>query len=299
MFDALIEPGDHGVGVAFTDRLDGVSSPPFDSLNLGRGGVDDAVAVAANFDRLRRRLGVGKIVTVAQVHGVGVLEVTPDVLDGWHDGSELGVHGATGVPLTEADAMVTRLPGVALCIRAADCLPVVLADSSAGVIAAAHAGRVGLLAGVLPATVDAMRRLGAQSIHAWVGPGICGRCYEVPANMAADAWAQLPATKAQTTWGTPSIDLPAGAVVQLQDAGVAVTDLGHCTFETPTLYSHRRDKGATGRQAGLVWRTDPSSAIVDLFGCLPKPAHTTSDEQSQHAVASALLDDDDRIRAGR
>ena len=253
MFDALIEPEGDGVGVTFTDRLDGVSQPPFDSLNLGRGGVDDAVAVAANFDLLRRRLGVGKIVTVAQVHGVGVLEVTPEVLDGWHDGSELGVHGPTGIPLTQADAIVTRLPGVALCIRAADCLPVVLADPSAGVIAAAHAGRVGLLTGVLPATVGAMRRLGAQRIQAWIGPGICGRCYEVPQDMAEDAWARLPATKAQTTWGTPAIDLPAGAVAQLQDAGVAVTDLGHCTYETTTLYSHRRDKGATGRQAGLVW----------------------------------------------
>jgi len=253
MFDLLIDPEGDGVGVAFTDRLDGVSLPPFDSLNLGRGGVDDAADIAANFGLLRGRLGVSKIVTVAQVHGTDVLEVTPDVLDGWHDGSELGVHGATGVPLTEADAMVTRLPGVALCIRVADCLPVVLADPAAGIIAAAHAGRVGLLAGVLPATVDTMRRLRAQSIRAWIGPGICGRCYEVPQAMADDAWAQLPATKAQTTWGTPSIDLPAGAAAQLRDAGVTVTDLGRCTYERSTLYSHRRDKGATGRQAGLVW----------------------------------------------
>jgi len=253
MFDALIEPGD-GVGVAFTDRLDGVSLPPFDSLNLGRGGVDDPVDIAANFGLLRRRLGVSKIVTVSQVHGVGVLEVTREVLDGWHDGSELGATVPGGTPLVKADAMVIRLGGVALCIRVADCLPVVLVDPAAGVIAAAHAGRVGLLAGVLPATVDAMRRLGAKHIQAWIGPGICGRCYEVPEDMADDAWAQLPATKAQTTWGTPSIDLPAGAAAQLQEAGVTVTDLGRCTYETPALYSHRRDHGATGRQAGLVWR---------------------------------------------
>jgi len=254
MFDALIEPGGDGVGVAFTDRLDGVSQPPFDSLDLGRGGVDDAVAVAANFDLLRQRLGVSKIVTVAQVHGVGVLEVTFDVLEGWHDGSELGASAPGGKPLVKADAMVTRLPGVALCIRVADCLPVLFADAAAGVVAAAHAGRVGLLAGVLPATVRTMRRLGAQQIQAWIGPGICGRCYEVPQAMADDAWARLPTTKARTTWGTPSIDLAAGASAQLQDAGVTVTDLGHCTFETPSLYSHRRDKGATGRQAGLVWQ---------------------------------------------
>jgi len=253
MFDVLIELESGGVGVAFTDRLDGVSLPPFDSLNLGRGGVDDPADIAANFGLLRQRLGVTKIVTVAQVHGTDVLEVTQDLAAAWHDGSELGVHGPLAVPLVEADAMVTRLAGVALCIRVADCLPVLFTDPSAGVIAAAHAGRVGLLAGVLPATVDAMRRQGAKDIQAWIGPGICGRCYEVPQAMADDAWAQLSATKAQTSWGTPSIDLPAGAVAQLSDAGVTVTQLGHCTFEHPNLYSHRRDHGATGRQAGLIW----------------------------------------------
>jgi len=248
MFDTLIEPGDGRVGVAFTDRLDGVSLPPFDSLNLGRSDVDDDGALATNFDLVRGRLGVGKTVTVAQVHGIDVLDVTSDMVAAWRDGSELGSRGPV-----KADAMVTRLPDVALCIRVADCLPVVFADPSAGVIAAAHAGRVGLLAGVLPATVEAMRRLGAQHIQAWIGPGICGHCYEVPQAMAEDAWRQLPATKAHTTWGTPSIDLAAGASAQLQDAGVTVTHLGHCTFENPDLYSHRRDHGATGRQAGLIW----------------------------------------------
>ena len=243
-----------GVGVAFTDRSGGVSQPPFDSLNLGRSDFDDDDALVANFGLLRSRLGVDKIITVAQVHGTDVLEVTPDLVTAWRDGSELGSNVAGGVPLVKADAMVTTLTGVALCIRVADCLPVLFSDPVAGVIGAAHAGRVGLLAGVLPATVAAMRRLGAQHIEAWIGPGICGRCYEVPQAMADGAWHQMPATKCRTTWGTPSIDLAAGAARQLQDEDVTVTPLGQCTFETPSLYSHRRDHGATGREAGLIWR---------------------------------------------
>ena len=244
VFAAFMNPDDTGVGVAFTDRLGGVSQPPFDSLNLGRSGFDDDDALTTNFGLLRSRLGVGTIVTVAQVHGTDVLEVTSDLV-------------TAGGPLVKADAMVTTLTGVALCIRVADCLPVLFSDPVTGVVGAAHAGRVGLLAGVLPATVAAMRRLGARHIEAWIGPGICGRCYEVPQAMAEDAWHRLPATKCQTTWGTPSIDLAAGAVQELQEAEVTVTPPGQCTFETPSLYSHRRDHGATGRQAGVIWRLRP------------------------------------------
>lgn len=255
MFEALIDLDNSGAAMAFTDRIGGVSQPPLDSLNLGRSDVDDPADVATNFDLLRHRLGVAKIVTVAQVHGTNVVEVTPELAAHWRDGAELGDSVPGGTPLVRADAIVTGLSGVALCIRVADCLPVLFFDAVSGVIGAAHAGRVGLLAGVLPATVAAMRNLGAQNIEAWIGPHICKNCYEVPLPMAQAAWQAIPATRCQTSWGTPSIDLAAGAASQLREnvTGVTVSQLDHCTFEQPNLYSHRRDLGATGRQAGLIW----------------------------------------------
>lgn len=261
MFTGLIEWRDRPVGLAFTDRNGGVSRAPFDSLNLGRTGFDNADDIAENFARLRRRLSVGKTVTVAQVHGTDVVEVDEAMAGRWHDGSELGDSVPGGVPLQKADALVTTLPDVALCIRVGDCVPVLFFDPVVPVIGAAHAGRVGLLAGVLTKTVEVMQdRFGAQNIEAWIGPHICGGCYEVPSEMAEAAWQAIPETRCETRWGTPSIDLGAGAEAQLRrDAsGVSVVRLGHCTYETPHAYfSHRRDHGATGRQAGLIWLPNP------------------------------------------
>jgi len=242
-----------GVGVAFTDRLGGVSPSPFDTLNLGRSDIDAVDRVVANHRLVREAIGVGKTVTIAQVHGKDVWNVTADDAAAWHDGAEVGDSIPGQARLVKADAMVTDVAGVALCIRTADCAPVMLADASQRVIGAAHAGRRGLLDEVLPEVVEAMRGLGALKIIAWIGPHICGRCYEVPADMAADAGAVIPEAVARTRWGTPAIDMGRGAEAQLRSLGCDVAIVGRCTYETPTLYSHRRDRGATGRQAGLIW----------------------------------------------
>jgi len=140
-----------------------------------------------------------------------------------------------------------------MAVRVADCLPVLLADPAAGVVAAAHAGRVGLVAGVLPATLAAMRRRGARSITAWIGPHICGACYEVPGAMRADVARTLPGAWSTTSWGTPALDLGGAATIQLEAEGCLVHRVDPCTRETPTLHSHRRDAAAAGRQAGIVW----------------------------------------------
>ena len=103
-----------------------------------------------------------------------------------------------------------------LMVRAADCVPVLLADPVAGVIGAAHPGRPGLAAGVVPATVAAMRERGATDITAWIGPHVCGGCYEVPAEMRDEVGALVPAAVATTTWGTPALDLGAGVRAQLE-----------------------------------------------------------------------------------
>lgn len=239
-------------GLAFTDREGGVSRGTFGSLNLGRADIDDLDALRENFARVGGALDVDRIVTVSQVHGVDVLVVDEEVTAGWAPDQHLG-SAASGVRLAEADAVVTRLSRTALCIRVADCLPVVLVDEAAGVVAAAHAGRVGLAAGVLPATVDAMRALGAAQVRAWIGPHICGGCYEVPEAMRAEVATDLRGAYATTTWGTPALDLGAAAEQQLAGLGAAVTRVDPCTREDPTLHSHRRDGGGAGRLAALAW----------------------------------------------
>ena len=186
------------------------------------------------------------------------------VLDDFAPGDHLAdlhqVHGAevdvveerasTGRP--DADGIVTRRSGEVLMVRAADCVPVLLADAEAGVIGAAHCGRPGLAAGVVPATVSRMRDLGAGSITAWIGPHVCGACYEVPEHMQAQVGALVPASVATTSWGTPSLDLGAGVRAQLAGEGVPVHDVSRCTMESPDLYSYRRDGAGAGRLAGLI-----------------------------------------------
>lgn len=253
MFSHRNDPVADGVGVAFTDRQDGFSRRPLGPLNLGRTDVDDLDALRANLAAVRTALEVTTVVTVHQVHGTDVLEVDEALLAGWTDDSWLG-GSVPGAPrLRIADAMTTRLRGVALAIRVADCLPVLFADPAAGVVAAAHAGRVGLAAGVLTATLERMTALGARDVTAWIGPHVCAACYEVPATMRDEIAAELPAARATTAWGTPALDLGGAAAVQLRDAGCRVIREDPCTRETATLHSHRRDGEASGRQLGIVW----------------------------------------------
>ena len=153
------------------------------------------------------------------------------------------------------DAIVTAETGVALCVRVADCLPVVLADPASRVIGVAHAGREGLAAGVLPETVEAMRRAGAEQIAAWIGPHICGRCYEVGDDVAERVGRRLPEAVAKTAWGTTSLDLGAAAIAQLEALECSLRWVGPCTRTSPDLFSHRRDGAQAGRQAGLAWLT--------------------------------------------
>ena len=99
-----------------------------------------------------------------------------------------------------------------------------------------------------------MREQGAERITAWIGPHVCGGCYEVPAEMQDEVAAVVPEARATTTWGTPSLDLGAGVRAQLTAAGVSVDDVSRCTRESPDLYSYRRDGRRSGRIAGLVVR---------------------------------------------
>mgnify|MGYP000959532983 FL=1 len=120
--------------------------------------------------------------------------------------------------------------------------------------AAVHAGRRGMLDGVVPATIDALRRVGAVPGDLWaaVGPSICGSCYEVPDHMRTLSAQREPACASRTSWGTPGLDVAAGVIAQLERAGVGhISAGGWCTYEDPRFYSFRRE-GTTGRLAGVV-----------------------------------------------
>jgi YfiH family protein len=155
----------------------------------------------------------------------------------------------------KTDALVTTTPRLALAVVTADCVPVLLGDARAGVVAAVHAGRVGAQKGVVAKTVEAMLRLGAHAgdISALLGPAVSGRNYEVPEEMAAEVEAALPGSRTTTTDGTPGLDLRAGIARQLTALGLTAIDVDpRCTVDDPNLFSHRRD-APTGRLASLVW----------------------------------------------
>ena len=272
MFGFLRDPGTDGVGIAFSDRHGGVTPGVRGSLNLGRSDVDPD-GVVTNLRLVTEALGLTGIVLVHQVHGADVFR--PGTQPGREWTPEAGVGDARpGQPsLPVADAVVaTRAevgPRTALAVRVADCLPVVLADPRVGVIGVAHAGRPGLFAGVLEATLDQMQAAGATDVQGWIGPHVCGDCYEVPAEMAEEGARRLPATRAVTSWGTPALDLAAGAEQILAGRGVEVTHVGGCTRTDPSLHSHRRD--ATDSEARA---TGVDSDVVDARTCAGTPSTT-------------------------
>lgn len=215
--------GDVRVDVAFTD-----SSLDLQGLRTEFPGVLAGVEAVCGVPFAR----------LTQVHGADVLVVdAPMALD--------------AVPA--GDALVTTERGLGLMVRVADCVPLLLADPDAGVIGAVHAGRPGMALGIVGRAVAQMRELGAGRIRAWLGPHVCGRCYEVPDEMRADVSAVVPEAWSETRWGTPALDIGAGVTAQLAAVDVDVTAVGACTLEDPTLHSYRRDGAAAGRFAGLVW----------------------------------------------
>lgn len=237
-------PAPPGVRALTTLRCGkGVSPPPFDRFNLGLRCGDDPALAQRNRDLLVSWLALPSPPHwLRQVHGTGVVRF----------GSPANSSGDE----PEADAAVTSVPGVVLAILSADCLPVVLAAREGGEVAAAHAGWRGLAAGMLEATVAAMRTPPAGLV-AWLGPAAGPQAYEIGAEVreafvAADAGAA--SAFAPTRPGHWRVDLYALARRRL--AAVGVTDVhggGLCTISDPDrFYSHRRD-GRSGRLATLAW----------------------------------------------
>ncbi len=243
-----------GATAAFSTRVGGTSRPPFDSLNLGVFTEDERDDVVENRVRLAAALGfeAERIAIGRQVHG-----------------AELATHGGPqgpspfaepGSAIPEVDGHVTAEDSLALLVFAADCLPVAL--SGPGGVAMLHCGWRGLAAGIVSRGVEAV-----GATDAAIGPGIGPCCYEVGEEVQAafDVPPALPAEDGPVRGGgdrlagtalARKLDLPGVARRLLSEAGVErVESSGLCTSCEPDLFfSHRRDAGRTGRQAGLVWR---------------------------------------------
>ena len=230
-------PGAH---VLFTTRRGGVSTGPYASLNLGLWTDDEAAYVHVNRDRLAAVVGVarGRFQQGRQVHGTHVraLDAPPDL----------------GEEPAPADGQATSVAGVAPIVLVADCLPIALA--APGAAAMLHAGWRGLADGVVAAGVAAVRALGASGpVAAAIGPGAGGCCYEVGEEVHAAF-----AAHGEEVRNGPNLDLKAVARRELEAAGVQrVDDVGLCTLcaDRVLFFSHRRDGGVTGRQAGVAWRS--------------------------------------------
>lgn len=241
-----------GTRVAFSTRIGGVSKPPFDSLNLGLLTDDDSGAVRENRLRLLAALGLEpkRVAFARQVHGAELLT---------HAGVPRHAFAANSAGLAfdeadppEADGHVLAEPGAAALVFVADCLPVAL--SGPGGVAMLHCGWRGLAAGILAkgaATVDATA--------AAIGPGIGPCCYEVGPDVL-EVFADIPAdgTNSHDMRGISArrhLDLAEVARLRLTAVGVAEVEVaGLCTSCNPDLFfSHRRDAGRTGRQAGIAW----------------------------------------------
>jgi YfiH family protein len=220
-----------GARVVFTTRRGGHSRGPYESLNLGRLTDDDPELVERNRATLEAELGV-RLAFVRQVHGAEVIRVAAPA--------------DRASPLPEADGQATALRRIAPTVLTADCLPIALAAD--GAVAMLHAGWRGLAAGVIGEGVRALREVGGSgAISAAIGPGAGPCCYEVGEEVLA-------------VFGEPgpTLDLKAIARAQLERSGAGVVhDVGLCTIcSAPALFfSHRRDHGVTGRQAGTVWLT--------------------------------------------
>ena len=233
-----------GVGAWFTGRAAG---------NLSHRRPHEPSELARARSRVLDAIGLpdARLHLMQQVHGGEVGTIGPD--------------DPPGAEVRAVDALVTAETARPLAVQVADCVPVLLA-SSEGPVAAAHAGRKGVASGVVEAALARLADLGApaRTVRAAIGPAIGGCCYEVPAEMRDDIATAHPAARAETTWGTPALDLPAAVAATLADAGVEIVfggpdvdrqAAGLCTRCDPEQrwFSHRAD-AASGRMVGIVAR---------------------------------------------
>lgn len=241
-----LEAGLPGARAAFSTRGGGVSTPPYESLNVAVKTGDEPGRVADNRRRLAAALGLApaNVLMGHQVHGAELL---------WHGRPQSPPVFADVVPSpVDVDAHATDQPGLAPLVMTADCLPVALAGP--GGVAMAHGGWRGLAAGILERAADSVHARAAA-----VGPGIGSCCYEVGGDVLS-RFAGLDGVAEGR-----ALDLAAVARALLERAGVTEVEVaGVCTSCNPDLfYSHRRDGARTGRQCGIAWLEGDSGGDAD------------------------------------
>jgi YfiH family protein len=234
----------------FTTRDGGVSPAPWDSLNLGGLVGDDPERVAENWRRLERDTGL-RFARVRQVHGARVIRVDSPT-----------------APVEEADAVIATRSGVAACVSVADCVPILLADPDSGVVAAVHAGWRGTIGRAAAEAVRALGELGAAPgrLLVAIGPSIGPCCYEVSPDLGERFRAEV--GPVVVVGDAPRLDLWASNRLVLEAAGVPserIELVGRCTScERELFFSHRRDRGQTGRQMAFIAPPHPTAG-----GALP------------------------------
>ena len=216
--------------ILFSARHGGVSQGEFGSLNFGDHVGDAALAVENNRKILKKLLSQISPIFMNQVHGNEVIEVDSN----------------SNSPVT-ADALITRQAGLPLAVLCADCLPILIKGSK--IVGAIHAGRRGILNGIIAETISRMRALGGDNLVATIGPAICSRCYEVDLPMYLDAISHD--AELATNTETHCLDLKRAARSQLSVQGVEVSDIEICTAHDSNFFSYRRD-GITGRNVGVI-----------------------------------------------
>lgn len=233
-----------GILVAFTERTGGASLSPFDSLNLSTATGDDPEVVFRNRTRMCEALGIERFAVARQIHGTDWVEVGP-ASEGMGFDPRAG-----GPPVVPADALATGVPGVAVGVLVADCVPLALVSPTEGRVAAIHAGWRGLAAGAVHSAMASFPD--PTSVQAVVGPAIGPDHYEVGEEVVRAVTAIAgDATRSNRGDGKVRLDLAATTAALLRALGAAgVETAAVCTAcEPERFYSHRRDGRATGRQA--------------------------------------------------
>lgn len=252
-----------GVPHAFSTRVGGISLPPFDSLNLGNPSSCDArdedANIAENYRRLMSAAGLAgrHRRRVNQVHGDRVVRVSgpQDALDA-----------------TQADALISDDATCALSVRVADCVPILLSSADGRVVAAVHAGWRGVIAGVVARAVEAMN---TRDLLAAIGPCISQDAFEVGFEVIEAFERRFPGARLCSggAAGKGHVDLRGAVLAQLREAGLrddAIDTTGRCTFrDADEFFSHRRDRGVTGRHAAMIGaRGSPSAGLSGRAGAL-------------------------------
>lgn len=213
----------------FTNRIGGVSKAPFDSANLGDHVGDDPTDVKVNRSILSDQIGI-PIAFMNQTHSDRIVLV---------ENNEV---------IPDADSLITTTHRIAVAVMVADCIPLLLKSDIA--VAAVHVGRKGLMNQIARKTINTMRDLGAEVIHSYIGPCICGNCYEVSKEIFDEVTAKYPSADSSKRSGKYTLDLISALKSDLKDT--VILDLSSCVLEDKNSFSYRRD-GITGRQVGVIW----------------------------------------------